>query len=407
MTVTGASAVEECLQQISERNVDLHAFVALNADRALRDAENGARSAASVAGIPIAVKDIFDVEGFATRANSRSTPDLPADHDAAVVHSLRRQGAVFLGKVQTFELAVGIPSADDLFAPAVNPWDPRRAPGGSSSGAAVAVAARMCWGAVASDSAGSIRGPAAYCGVVGFKPTQGVVPLDGMLQLAPTLDHVGFLTRDVDVLVSLWAPWRKGSGTAEVPRVGVPAELIASAAVEPAVLAGFERTLDTMRSMGWETQHVSLPESGRVRVATRTILARECYQLHAARLDAVGRGARERIEEGALIDDAVYRAALGEANAIRGDLQHVLDGVDVVATPTYPTVSPPYSAPGARGPSPFCIPFNLSGQPSLSVPAGRDPEGMPFGVLLSAASGRDDDLIAWAGRLELALRPAS
>ena len=401
------------MARIADLDHSLHSFVLVDPDGALaaaRAADAWPEPRPAVTGMPIAIKDVFDVRGWPTRANSRGTKPDPAPADAAAVGELRRRGAVILGKAQTFELAIGIPSAGDLFPPAVSPFDASRTPGGSSSGPAVAVATGMCSAALASDSAGSIRGPASFCGVVGFKPSFGAVPTTGMLPMAPSLDHAGFICDDLRTLSMVWEPWSRAvTDHRGRPRVGIPDALISAAGVERDVALGFQAAVAAMATLGWTCRTITMPDADRILDAVHVILSREFHSAWGALLDQgddrIGPGARERLREGALIGDPRYRAALVERDRSRDEMRSVFADVDLIAMPTRPTVPPPDSAPGRRGPSPFCIPFNLSGDPSLSVPLGLDGDGLPFGLLLSSGLQRDDYLLSCARELE-ALLPA-
>lgn len=413
-TAGAASAVElatECLGRIADLDGRLHSFVSLDAASVLAEARQRDAQPRSgrLHGLPIAVKDIFDVAGMPTRANSRTTSARAAVADANAVGQLRAHGAVVLGKVQTFELAIGLPSGDDLFPAAVNPLDPSRQPGGSSSGAAVAIAARFCHGALGSDTGGSIRGPAAYCGVVGLKPTYGVISTKGMLPLAPSLDHAGLLARDVEDLARLWVPWamQRRPPNAGVVRVGVPYDLMSEACVAEGVAARFEDAVIAMRSLGWHVAAVRVPEAARVIPAYRAIIGRESFGQHRAvvtgRSEDLAPRTLERLTEGSSVTDARYRTALSDRDRIRDEYAALMETVDIVATPTTTQVAPLVTSVGLTGPSPFCVAFNLTGSPSLSMPCGRDPTGMSVGLLLSAAFGQDDSLIGAAAELERVL----
>ena len=202
--VTSEQLTRDALGRIATRNVTLHAFVLLTADRALADAVRAdfelqaGQDRGPLHGIPYALKDIYDTAGIRTTCHSKLRLDHVPDYDSVVASRLAEAGGVLLGKLATHEFALGGPSFDLPFPPARNPWNPDHVTGGSSSGSATAVASRMVRMAMGSDTGGSIRGPAAWCGLVGIKPTYGRVSRRGVFPLSWTLDHCGPLSRDVE-----------------------------------------------------------------------------------------------------------------------------------------------------------------------------------------------------------------
>ena len=201
---TSRSLTEGCLAAISGRNTELNAFITVTADDALRQAQaaDGERTAGidrgPLHGIPISLKDLIDVEGVPTTAASRVRDGHVARVDAAVTARLRRAGAVFLGKTNLHEFAFGTTNEDSAYGPARHPLDPSRSPGGSSGGSAVSVATGMALASIGTDTGGSIRIPAAACGLVGLKPSFGEIPLNGVVPLSSSFDHVGPLCRSVE-----------------------------------------------------------------------------------------------------------------------------------------------------------------------------------------------------------------
>src|SRR5437763_4235932 len=201
--ITSAQITTECLQRIDAKNPELNAFILVMGDEARKQAEEADRELAAghdrgpMHGVPISVKDLYDIRGTATTAASRVRDGHVAQHDAPAIAHLRQAGAVFVGKTNLHEFAFGTTNEDSAYGPARNPHDPSRSPGGSSGGSAVSVAAGMALATTGTDTGGSIRIPAAACGIVGLKPSLGEISIDGVVPLSRTLDHVGPLAQTV------------------------------------------------------------------------------------------------------------------------------------------------------------------------------------------------------------------
>ncbi len=393
-------AVRACLARIDARNAELHTFISVTSDEALRVAAEmdatrakGNAGAGALWGVPLAVKDLIDVRGVRTTAASRVLEgEPPAEADAECVRRLREAGAIVLGKTNLHEFAYGGSGVISAYGAARNPLDPARICGGSSSGSAAAVAAGMCFGALGTDTAGSIRLPAACCGVVGFKPTWGTVPVEGVIPLAWSYDHLGPLARTVEdagtffaVLAGESPQWQSTAGL----RCGIARKYFCDA-LAPEVAAGFEAALAAARALGWELTDVELEVSEDRRASNA-----ESWAFHekwvAERAALYDSGTLPRIMNGKKVRVEDYVEARRALELLRERNRLGPLGVDVVLTPTVPILPPTLESlagPDARGLELQLLrntrPFNVLGWPTVTMPCGR-----MVGVQVSAAWGKD------------------
>ena len=404
--LTAAALVDACLDRIAALEPTLAAWAHVDADGARAAARAGdARAAAGpLRGVPIGVKDIFHVQGMPTTAGSRPFAHSRPSVDATSVARLRAAGAVIVGKTHTTEFAFRDP------APTRNPWNPRHTPGGSSSGSAAAVASRMVPAALGTQTVGSVLRPAAYCGVVGFKPTHGLVPADGVIPLAWSLDHVGVLARSVlDVALVVGVLTGRGLDPVPltVPRLALVPELLERAT--PEVAAHVRALADRFASAGAKVTEVKLPaEFATVHAAGQRVLEVEAAAYHRdpfARHEAdYGQHLAEMIRVGLRHSAVDYVAANRARLAFREAVMPLLAAHDALLSPTAPSTAPEGLA--FTGDASLCAPWSSAGVPSISLPSGvSDVSRLPLAVQLVQAAGADARLLGVAAWCERVLGP--
>ena len=360
-------------------------------------------------GAPVAIKDNIDVRGVVTTSASTVGVPPPAQRDATVVARLRGAGAELLCKTNLLEYAAG--SVNPAYGMTFNPRDPTRTSGGSSGGSAALVAAGVCDFALGTDTGGSIRIPAAYCGIVGLKPTYGLVPLDGVFPLSPTLDHVGPLTRtaaQAAALLGAMAGTRIELRSFSGVRIGVLRRQVDDPAVEPPVRARVEEALARLGRAGFPLVDVDIPELDLADDALGVIVVKEAYDVHRDLLGQEGHrygaGTRAVIEAGREVDDAQYERALADRKRIAQGFARVFEQVDILAGPTVaypaPHEDPPVGTPQGDVEARFTGPYNLTGIPAVSIPCGLAEGELPAGLQLAAAAGEDGLLLSVAAEFQ-------
>lgn len=422
------------LSRIEATEPLVHAWVSVNAAGALaaaaltgQELRNGL-DRGPLHGIPIGIKDIFDVAGMPTRCGSLARQQVPPAHeDAASVATLREHGAVIVGKTVTQEFAAGV-----ISPPARNPWDPSRIPGGSSGGSAVAVALGDVLGAMGSDTGGSIRIPAAACGVVGFKPAFGQVDLKGVFPLSWSLDTAGPLARTVDDAWLIWNALSAGDPGVSSPasaamerlegvRIGVPRGFFFNH-LQPDVLASVETAIETLREVGatvfdapWELAATARAAAFIInRIETAAVHERFAIE-HPEQFALLGPDLRLRIAAGSGVSATLYTRASRAREGIRNSVaalfaENQLDALIAPGLPTTAVLADDLRIAGTgldesigAGWTRLTMPFNATGQPVLSVPCGFDRNGLPIGVQLAGEPGREANLFHIGGALERAL----
>lgn len=410
--------LDRVLERIDELDPVLGAFVTLDREGAARQAAAADErwaggTAGSLCGVPLSVKDIVDVAGLPTGCGTPGDHP-PAQTDAAVVRALRRAGAIVVGKVHLHELALGITGENPRMGTPRNPQDPSRLPGGSSSGSAVSVAAGMVPLSVGTDTGGSVRVPAALCGVVGLKPGFDRLSCEGVHPLARSMDHVGLLARTVEdiqlALAALTGEPSRDRGAVRAARVALlqPLHLEAERSVRDAV----ERALRLAREAGVaESTLEELPGLDDAAAAYRTILLAEAAAVHRDPR-AFGGDVRALLEAGASIGATELALAWERRERLSAACDALLARFDCLATPTTLVPAPPVGArvvevDGRTLPVRDALvrctsPFSMVGLPALSLPCGLA-AGLPVGLQLVGRRGGDDPLLALAARIQRAL----
>lgn len=357
-------------------------------------------------GVPVGVKDIFHVDGFETRAGSRLPPEALRGPEAPSVTALKEAGALILGKTVSTEFAYFAPG------PTTNPRNPEHTPGGSSSGSAAAVAAGLCPLALGTQTIGSVLRPAAFCGVVGFKPTQGRISTDGVIPLAPSYDHVGFFTRnayDARIAGSLLLDEPPWSLATRRPQLGVPEGSYLSR-VSAEGMAHFESVCERLAAAGYTVKTVpSFEDFDEIVERHFRVFAAEAARVHERWFDRFGDLYDPRTAELIRKGRAITDAELAEDRASGDRLARALTGLmDRYRFDLW--ISPPALGPAPRGLDStgdpvMNLPWTHTGLPALCLPAGKNAEGLPLGLQIAGGVGEDEDILNWAGDLERALQP--
>ena len=429
--ITSEKITENCLATIADLNPKLNAFITVTADEALASAREadqeiaGGRYRGPLHGIPISLKDLIDCKGTPTTAGSLVRKDVVATSDAPVTKRLRDAGAVFVGKTNLHEFAFGTTSEDSGFGAARNPHDPSRSPGGSSGGSAIAVATGMSVGTVGTDTGGSIRIPAAACGIVGLKPEWGQITAAGVVPLSRQLDHVGPLAASVGDAWVLYNAMREPSSrvnalpeTASLKglRFGMPVGYLFDR-LDADVERTIHETIDRLRSHGATVNEVTLPHASDIATVYLHLVLADAAEYHARTLESrpldYTPNVRLRLEMARYVLAEDYIRALRGKTIIAGEVDRALHGVDVLICPALSIPAPPIGAvtmPVKGGTDAVrtlmlrCTqPFNVSGHPAVSLPCGKTPVGLPIGLQLVGQKGRTAALIQAALAVERVL----
>ena len=420
--VSPVEITQECLGRIERLNPALNAFITVMGESALADARQAEAEMVRgewrgpLHGVPVALKDLIDTSGVRTTAASALWQDRVPDKDAEVVRRLRQAGAVIVGKNNLHECAYGGSSLISYFGDVHNPWDVGRIAGGSSGGSAAAVAAGLAYAAMGTDTAGSIREPAALCGCVGLKPTYGRVPSRGVIPLSLSLDHVGPLAASVEdaaiVLQAIAGYDAADLTSADVPvadyvsamresvkalRVGVPRGYFYDD-LDPEVASAMEHALRGISTLVAEIKEVQLDVP-----TDRTLQAAESYAYHAENVaktpELYQAETGRRILSGDKVSAAEYIQRRRELEEARRRIRAVFADVDVLVTPTMPIPAPAIADlkadPEALRPAELKLlrntrPFNVWGLPAISVPCGFTQSGLPIGLQIAGPHWRED-----------------
>ena len=417
-TLSPVALTEAALARIAALDPKLNAFITLTGDRArqaaaVAEAEiKAGKKRGPLHGIPYALKDIYDVAGVRTTAHSKLLIDNVAREDAITTAKLEAAGMVLLGKLSTHEFARGGPTDVLPFPNAKNPWNTAHFAGGSSSGSGVAVASGMVGLAMGSDTGGSIRLPATFCGVVGMKATYGVISRRGVVPLSFTLDHAGPLTRTVEdcalamQVLAGYDPGDPGSAREAVPdysadlQKGVAGLTIGraraydiEAGVDAEMMAAVDAAAEKWRALGATIVDVVLPSKQRMDACIQTILLAEGFAIHGewlrTRPQDYGRVTRERLMMGAFVTGGEYVQAQRLRRIITAEVDAVLAGCDAILCAGNPTAAPRVvdvdEGPFRRS-HPITGPFHATGHPGLALPCGFGASGLPLGLQLIGRS---------------------
>jgi aspartyl-tRNA(Asn)/glutamyl-tRNA(Gln) amidotransferase subunit A len=411
--LTPVELLEQCLRRIDELEPKVRAWVLVDQERARAEAE--ARAAelrrgqwrGPLHGIPVGIKDIIDVFDWPTACGSKLWQNSVARHDAAVVRRLREAGAVLVGKTATTQYASFDP------APTRNPWRLDRTPGGSSSGSAAAVACGMCLAALGSQTGGSICRPAAFCGVVGLKPSYGLINADGILPLAHSMDHPGPITRcvrDAAILLEVLANPPAPDYTARLdvppgpPRLGRPRGLFADRA-EPEMRAHMVEITAKLRDGGATVADTSLPASfAEVEARHAIVMGVEAAQYHEYRLrrhpEDYGPNITKLLRNGLACPASEYARTKEHQARLSHEMDRVFDDIGALLTPA--TIGPAPDL-ATTGDPVFNSPWSYTGLPSICLPSGTGEEGLPLAIQLVGRRGGEAGLLAAAAWCEVAL----
>ncbi len=419
---------QDCLARIAKLEGQLHSFILLLADEALAQARQAEAEIAAgrwrgpLHGIPFGLKDIIACKGHPTTGHSAALKGHVSRDDAVVTARLREAGAVILGKLSTWEFAIGGPSHDLPWPPARNPWNTDHDPAGSSSGSAVAVAAGFCLGALGSDTGGSIRSPASLCGIAGHKPTYGLVSRRGVLPLSFSLDHVGpmcWTSEDCALVLQVIAghdPLDIASARTPLKdplaglgrglkglRVGVIRnfhEMDFPATDE--VIAALDASLAVLKELGASVRNVSLSPLQAFQSAGLLISRSDAFAIHGKTMrenpQLYGAIGRRRIVAGAFASASDYVNAQRQRVRLTAEVANVMRDVDILVCPTSREAAPKLGdyAHHVGGNTHYCRPFNLTGQPALSVCNGFSANGLPLSLQI-AGRHFEDDLVLRVG----------
>lgn len=421
--VSALEVTEDALRAAATLGERLHAFISVDPEGARKAARDLDRARARGAvpgplhGVPLGIKDLIATRGLPTTGGSRALGGHPweggARDEATLVRRLRRAGAVILGKTNLNEFAYGVTGENAHFRNSLNPWGLDRMSGGSSGGSAVVVAARILPGAVGTDTRGSIRIPAACCGITGFKPTRGGIPLRGVFPLSPTLDHPGPLARSVEEASLLYFVMagsrdplvdcaRASARPIQGLRVGVPS--FCRIGLSSQVEAALDGALEVLGGMGLDPVELQVPELEGSLAASAVIAGAEALAIHDERMNDRPWGfdpaVLSRLREGYSLSGLDLVRAQAHREALRRAYHRAFREVDLMVGPTLPVLPPGIGSRTVRVAAgrqesvvdAFCrfmAPQNMTGAPALSIPCGFSDSGLPIGLQLWARPGAD------------------
>lgn len=437
-SISPVELVRAHLERIERLDSRLRAFITVTAECAIKEAQAAADEIARgcyrgpLHGIPISIKDSISTAGIRTTHACRAYADWIPGKDATVVTRVREAGAVLLGKANLFELCWIRTSEEDDFKPARNPWNPKYATGGSSTGSAVGVAAGLTMGSIGSDSGGSIRNPAAFCGVTGLMPTYGLVGRGGNSEFATSLGSIGPLARsaeDAALLLTAMAGYDAADPTSSaLPtpryrewisrdirglRIGICPAYLEAAGVDIEVMAALESAIEVFRSLGATIRDVKIPSLPFARAAVWTILLSEGLLAHFDLLrkqrDRVSENLLQYLAAGLSLSAQDYLRACQARTLIAEQMEEVFGAVDILLMPSNPSTAAPGSfrtepidPKVARGGESYSTPFNLFGNPAISIPSGLNRLGLPMAIQLAGRPFDEATVLTAAHQFQLA-----
>ncbi|MFB6068324.1 MAG: amidase [Halobacterium sp.] len=404
--------LDECYERMDAHEPDVRAFVPESKRRERLDAEAAAmkerypdpEDRPPLYGVPVGVKDIFHVDGFPTRGGSDLPPGKLAGTQSTAVTALREAGALVMGKTVTTEFAYFEPG------PTRNPHDTAHTPGGSSSGSAAAVAAGMCPVAFGTQTIGSVIRPAAFCGVVGYKPSYGRIPIDGVLPLSESLDHVGLFTQDVagmELVASLCCDAWDGTEAAERPTLGVPEGPYLDQASETG-RAHFADHVETLEAAGYEVRRVNTFEDvAAINRRHENLMAAEAALVHhewvETHEDRYAQSTLEMLRDGRGVTTEELAVGRHGRTDLRAELETAMDdhAIDAWVSPAAPGPAP--EGIDSTGDPSMNLPWTHAGVPAVTLPASESSGGLPLGLQCTARFGDDERLLAWADEMAAVL----
>jgi aspartyl-tRNA(Asn)/glutamyl-tRNA(Gln) amidotransferase subunit A len=421
--ISPVDLTKECLEAIARLNPTLNAFITITADSALKEAQLAENEIAAgnysgpLHGVPIALKDLIDTAGVRTTAASAAFKDRVPSEDAAIVRKLKTAGAVLIGKNNLHEFAYGGSSLISYFGPPRNPVNPEFITGGSSGGSAAAVASGMCYGAIGTDTAGSVREPAALCGIVGLKPTYGLVSADGIIPLSVSLDHAGPIARTVeDAAILLDAITHPPTTSRQSLKAGIENFVIGVPRkyffddLDTEIAAAVEKAIAELTKLVAEVRELNLTVD-----EDRTLQAAEAYAYHRARVasspELYDPETLRRIRTGEHVSESEYQSTLEKLQQSRREIADKFEEIDVFVSPTTPIPAPRIADltkdPSLLRPAELLLlrntrPINVWGLPAISVPCGFTEKGLPMGLQIVGPPGGEAKVLRAARAYEQA-----
>jgi aspartyl-tRNA(Asn)/glutamyl-tRNA(Gln) amidotransferase subunit A len=423
--LSSETVTSRCLARIEERNPSINAYITVLAEQALAGARRADSEIARgehrgpLHGVPISLKDLIDLRGVPTTAASRVRDGHTAARDAVVAARLRGAGAIVLGKTNLHEFAFGTTNEDSAFGPARHPLEPSRSPGGSSGGSAASVLDEQAYASIGTDTGGSIRIPAAACGLVGLKPSFGEVPVDGVVPLSTTMDHVGPLSRSVEDAGILYdvlrgaAPDVREAAPLAGTKLAIPRGYF-FALLDPQVASAFEAACLRLKEAGAALEDVEIHHAADIAPIYLHIVLAEAAAYHAKMLDSRADdytpAVRIRLEMGRYVLAEDYVRALRGRRVLIAEVDAALHRRDALLLPSLAIPAPRLGVATVKlggGDEPvrnamlrLTQLFNVTGHPAITIPCGKTAEGLPIGAQLVGAMNRTSDLLRVAAAAE-------